>query len=255
MEMSALAIALVAGLIMLGGAATGVVLRRTLPDRHLNDHSKDVVRLGSALIATISALVLGLLITSAKANFDAQRNEIRQVAAKMVLLDNSLKRYGPEARRAREMQRESLKPMIDRIWGEGARRSATAEPFRISAEADRVYAAVEDLSPRTDIQHGLKSYALQTITAITEARVLLFEQSTEALPVALLAVLIFWLTILFASFTLFSPINPAGAVALLIIALSASGAIFLILEMNAPFSGLMQLSRAPLAAALGTIDP
>ena len=64
--MGALAISLVAFVIMLGGAAAGVVLRRTLPKHHLNDHSKDVVRLGSALIATLSALVLGLLITSAK---------------------------------------------------------------------------------------------------------------------------------------------------------------------------------------------
>ncbi len=175
--MNALAISLVAGVLMLSGAAAGILLRRALPEHHLNDHLKDVIRLGAGLIATISALVLGLLITSAKSNFDSQRNEIRQMAAKLVLLDNSLKRYGPEARPARELARQSLDPMIDRIWGERAERSTAGAPFRPSVEADHVYAAIENLAPKTELQHTLKAYALQTITSVTEARVLLFEQS------------------------------------------------------------------------------
>ncbi|CAN5850820.1 hypothetical protein BH11PSE3_BH11PSE3_20290 [soil metagenome] len=253
--MSALAISLVAGVIMLGGAVTGILLRRWLPDRHLNDHSKDVIRLGSGLIATISALVLGLLITSAKSSYDVQRNEIRQIAAKLVLLDNGLKRYGPESRPARELLRQSMDPMIDRIWSERTLHSPRREAFRPSDAADRVYSTVEALAPKTEGQHTLRGNALRTITDVTESRVLLFEQSGEGLPVALLGVLVFWLAILFASFTLFSPINPAGAVALAIIALSAAGAIFLILEMNAPFTGLMQISSAPLYNALGAIEP
>src|ERR1700694_5911605 len=98
---------------MLGGAAAGVLLRRILPKHHLNDHSKDVVRLGAALIATMSALVLGLLITSAKNTYDTQRDEVRQITAKMVLLDSQLKRYGPETRTARELQRQATSQMID----------------------------------------------------------------------------------------------------------------------------------------------
>ena len=98
--MNALAISGAAAVLMLGGACAGILLRRHLPQHHLNDHSKDVVRLGSGLVATITALVLGLLITSAKNTYDIQRQEIRQIAEKLVLLDNQLKRYGPETRRA-----------------------------------------------------------------------------------------------------------------------------------------------------------
>jgi hypothetical protein len=238
---------------MLVGACAGILLRRILPKQHLNDHSKDVVRLGSALVATLSALVLGLLITSAKNTYDIQRDEVRQITAKMVLLDNQLRRYGPEARPARELLRQSAGTVIDRIWGERAVKSPTGAPFRPNAEADLVYAAIEALAPQNDLQRSLKFHALQTLTEITESRVLLFEQSDTGLPAPLLVVLVFWLTILLASFTLFSPINPTGAVALAIIALSAAGAIFLILEMTSPFSGLMQIPREPLRDALGLL--
>ena len=253
--MGALAISLVAFVIMLGGAAAGVGLRRSLPQHHLNDHSKDIVRLGFALIATLSALVLGLLITSAKNAYDTQRNEVRQIAAKLVLLDNQLERYGTEARHARELQRQAIGSLIDRIWGERAVKSPTGAPFRPSVEGDLVYAAIEGLAPQNEVQRNLKFKALQTTTNITESRVLLFEQSDAGLPVPLLAVLVFWLTILLASFTLFSPINPTGAAALVIIALSASGAIYLILEMNNPFTGLMQIPSDSLRNALGVLGP
>jgi len=253
--LSALAVSLVAFVIMLGGAAAGVVLRRTLPTHHLNEHSKDVVRLGFALIATLSALVLGLLITSAKSAYDTQRNEVRQITAKLVLLDDQLARYGPEARPARELQRQAIGPLIDRIWGERAVKSSSGAPYRPAVEGERVYAAIEGLAPQNDVQRNLKFKALQTMSSITESRVLLFEQSDGGLPTPLLGVLIFWLTILLASFTLFSPINPTGGVALVIIALSASGAIYLILEMNNPFSGLMQIPSDAFRNALGVLGP
>jgi hypothetical protein len=251
--LGALAVSLVAFVIMLSGAATGVVLRRTLPTHHLNEHSKDVVRLGFALIATLSALVLGLLITSAKSAYDTQRNEVRQITAKLVLLDDQLARYGPEARPARELQRQAIGPLIDRIWGERAVTSSSGAPYRPGAEGERVYTAIEGLVPQNDVQRNLKFKALQTMSSITESRVLLFEQADGGLPTPLLGVLIFWLTILLASFTLFSPINPTGGVALAIIALSASGAIYLILEMNNPFTGLMQIPSDSLRNALGVL--
>jgi hypothetical protein len=253
--LNAIAVSVVAFVIMLCGAAAGIVLRRTLPTHHLNDHSKDVVRLGSALIATLSALVLGLLITSAKNSYDIQRNEIRQIAAKLVLLDGELERYGPEARTARDLQRQAIGPLIDRIWGERAVKSSSGAPYRPGTEGQLVYAAIEGLAPQNDVQRNLKFKALQTMGSITESRVLLFEQSDAGLPIHLLVVLVFWLTILLASFTLFSTVNPTGGVALAIIALSASGAIYLILELNHPFGGLMQIPSDSLRNALGVLAP
>jgi len=239
---------------MLGGACVGILLRRTLPKHHLNDHSKDVVRLGSGLVATITALVLGLLITSAKNTYDLQRQEIRQIAEKLVLQDSQLKRYGPETRHARELQRQAIPALIGRIWGQRAVQSPGA-PYQPGMEGDLVFSAIEALAPQNEVQRSLKFRALATTSAITEARVLLFEEADAGLPAALLVVVIFWLTMLFAGFTLFSPINATSATVLAIIALSASGAIFLILELNNPFSGLLQISSAPIRDALGVLGP
>lgn len=251
--MGALAISVGAAILMLTGACLGIVLRRHLPNHHLNEHSKDIVRLGSGLVATITALVLGLLITSAKNTYDTQRNEVRQIAAKMVLLDNQLKRYGPEALPARELQRRAVEPIVDRIWGERAVKSPVGAPYQPGVEGDMVYAAIEGLTPRNEVQHTLQLRALSTTAAITESRVLLFEESDAGLPTTLLVIVMFWLTILFAGFTLFSPINPTSAVVLMIIALSAAGAIFLIMELNNPFGGLLQISPEPLRKALGVL--
>ncbi len=240
---------------MLAGAGVGILLRHRLPHQHLNEHSKDVVRLGASLVATITALLLGLLITSAKSSYETQRNEVRQIASKIVLLDNQLKRYGPEANAAREAQRRAIAPLIDRIWGERALRSESGAPYQPGVEGDMVYETIENLNPQSDNQKNIKYRALTTVAAVTEARVRLFEESEAAMPNVLIAVVMLWLTLLFTSFTLFSPINPTGAVVLAVIAFSASAAIFLVLELNQPFSGLLRISPDPLRNALGSLGP
>jgi hypothetical protein len=251
--LSALAISLLAAALMLAGASAGILLRRRLPHHHLNEHSKDVVRLGASLVATITALLLGLLITSAKGTYETQRSEVRQIASKLVLLDSQLKRYGPEAAAARDAQRRAMAPLIARIWGERAIHSEAGAPYQPSVEGDLVYETVEALNPQNDVQRSLKFRALSTLASITETRVRLFEESEAGMPKALVAIVIVWLTLLFASFTLFSPINPTGAVVLAVIAVSASAAIFLVLELNQPFTGLLQISPDPLRDALGSL--
>jgi hypothetical protein len=251
--LNALTISLLAAVLMLVGAGAGILLRRRLPHHHLNEHSKDVVRLGASLVATITALLLGLLITSAKTTYETQRGEVRQIASKLVLLDNQLKRYGPEAAPAREAQRRAMEPLIERIWGKRAIRTEPGAPYQPSVEGDMVYEAIEGLNPQSDVQRSLKFRALSTVAAITEARVRLFEESKAAMPEVLIAVVILWLTLLFASFTLFSPINPTGAVVLTVIAFSAAAAIFLVLELNQPFAGLLRISPDPLRDALGVL--
>jgi hypothetical protein len=207
------------------------------------------------LLATMSALVLGLLITSAKNAYDVQRGEVRQIAAKLVLLDNQLHRWGPEARPAREVLRASMPAMVERIWGERAVARPTGAPFQPSPEGDAVYESLENLTPQTEVQRLLKNQAFDTIAHVTELRVLLSEQADSGLPAPLLMVLIFWLSALLASFTLFSRVNPTSACALLIIALSAAGAVFLIEELASPFTGLLRISSEPLGSALGVLAP
>jgi hypothetical protein len=239
--------------ILIGGALCGVLLRRLLPDHHLDAHAKDIVRLGCALIATITGLVLGLLINSGKNSFDAQRDDIRQLTAKIEMLDYLLDEYGPQARPAREELRKVLPDMIDRIWDDGTTKQN--KPFAATAVGHTTYQMVAALTPTTAAQRTIQSQAVELANSILQTRLILHEQSSTRMPLPFLVVLVFWLYILFASFCLFSPLNPTAFAAIVVIALSASGAIFLILELYRPFSGLMQIESAPLRQALAPLAP
>jgi hypothetical protein len=98
------------GLILFGCLITAVVLgtylRRLLPEHHLGADTKDAVKLAMGLVATMSALVLGLLVTSVKGAYDTRKHEVRQLAAKVAFIDRVLRAYGPEADEARSQFRE-----------------------------------------------------------------------------------------------------------------------------------------------------
>jgi hypothetical protein len=230
------------------GAAVGVLVR--LKERYLHPDSKDVVRLGTGLIATIAALVLGLLVASASNTYDTQSTEINQITANIILLDNVLAKYGPETETTRDLLRRGVVVLANRIWRENAATVAKATPFEESAESEAFYAKLDELMPVNDNQRTLKGRATQIFNDIAQARLLLFSQRENSIPTPFLLVLVFWLTIIFASFGLFAQPNAIVVGSLFVFALSAAGAIYLILELGQPFGGLMQISDAPLRSAL-----
>jgi hypothetical protein len=252
---SPIEISLIIFALMIAGAALGALLRRALPEHHLDDHAKDIVRLGTGLVATISALVLGLLINSAASSYEAQRNEVRQMAAGLILLDQLLERYGSEARPVRATMRQAIGPVIDQLWGDGRAHAAGSHSLQQSSAGARAFLALHDLAPTNELQRSLQGQAIATAINIQRSRLMLFERAHAGIPTPFLAVLVFWLTMIFVSFCLFSPLNPTSMAALALIALSASGAIFLILEMNQPFGGLMQISGDALRTALPPLGP
>ena len=248
--MSALAVSAIIFLSTLGGIFLGALLRRTLPKHHLDEHAKDVVRLGAGLVATIAALVLGLLIAAAKGSFDTQSTHLKHITADLILLDNILAQYGPEARPIREEMRSTVGPFVDRLWRE--KEGVTSGPVETDGAAERVDLEIQKLSPHDAVQRSLQARAVQISNDLAQVRFLLFAES-ENLIQSPLAVLAFWLLIIFASFSLFTPLNETVFACLSLFALSSAGAIFLILEMSRPFTGLLRLSSVPLPNALGTI--
>jgi hypothetical protein len=249
--MSALAVSAIIFLSTLGGIFLGTLLRRALPRHHLDEHVKDVVRLGVGLIATIAALVLGLLIAAAKGSFDTQTSHLRQITANLILLDNILAQYGPEARPVREQIRSTVGPFADRLWRE--KQAGQSGPFETDGTAEQVHLKIQKLSPHDDVQRSLHSRAVQVSNDLAQVRFLLFVESENLIPIPFLAILAFWLMIIFTSFSLFSPLNVTVVTCLFLFALSAACAIFLILELSRPFTGLMSISSVPLRNALGTI--
>jgi hypothetical protein len=246
--MSSVAISFIVFACVFGGALAGVFLRSSLPQHHLSGDSKETVKLGMALVSTMSALVLGLLVSSAKTFYDVQSAELNQVSADIVALDRLLAHYGPDTNQAREALRIAVIHNLDRLWPR--ERTQTTEAPLAERSAEVLLDDIQALSPKDDKQRSLQSQALSIAINIGRMRWLMYEQSNASVSKTLLGIMVFWLIVVFMSFGLFSPPNATAIASLFAAALAVSGAIFLILEMYMPFSGLVQLSSAPLRSAL-----
>lgn len=232
-----------------GGALVGTFLRAVLPEHHLSTDSKDFVKLGTGLIATMSALVLGLLIASAKSSYDTRTGEVTQMSANIIMLDRAMAHYGPDTKEARELLRRSVVHTLDRMWPEDSSRPAQLAP---TAESESLYDKIQKLSPQNEAQRAVQAQALTLSTNLAQTSWLLVEQS-GSVPMPFLVVLVFWLAVIFVSFGLFAPSNATVVATLLVCALSVSGAIFLILELDRPFDGLIQISSASMRDALARL--
>jgi hypothetical protein len=253
--MNDLLISLLVFAVISGGALLGVAVRPLLSENHLHPDSKDVAKMATGLIGTLAALVLGLLIASAKSSFDLKTNQVRQMTAKIIILDNLLAQYGPEAITARTRLRQSIEPLADNIWHEGRLPAGKPVRFEASAQSLAFENELESLSPVNDAQRSLKSGAIAAFTEAAQARLFLFTQAGGSIPTPFLIILVFWLSAIFVSFTLFAPTNLVVMVSLFICALSFAGATFLVLELDSPFAGMMGISSATLRNALLPLGP
>jgi hypothetical protein len=249
-NMSSIEIALVSAACIFGGVLLGLWLQTLLPGHHLSSESKDTIKLAAGMIATLSALVLGLLVSSAKSNFDTMSAEVTQGAAKVIQLDRALANYGPETRDARDLLRRSMVAGIEAFWPEDKMTATGMTTFERMNGMELVQAKLRALTPATDAQRQLLAQAQSISGELVQFRWLLIEQTQNALPKPFLVMVLFWLTMLHMSFGLFAPRNAMVITVLFICAVSVSGAIFLILEMNHPLSGMIKVSSAPMLKAL-----
>jgi hypothetical protein len=248
--MTAIAISGIAFASIFGATVLSMRLRSIVSDRYLSAESKQVVTLGTSLIATMSAVLLGLLISSTRTSYEEKRNQVIHMTADIIELDLLLKDWGPEARPARQVMRDAVPQMIDSIWRENADRfrpEANAVP---DAGAEAVLSALQELSPRDDAQRARRDRALQVGLDLAQIQLLLFAQPANAISTPFITVLVLWLAFVFATFSLHARPNPLIIVVLFVCALAASSAIFLILDLDRPFAGLLQIPSAPFHNAL-----
>lgn len=231
-----------------GGALLGMRLRATLPDPHLSAETKDVVKLAMGLVATMTALILGLLIASAKGSYDTQKSGVIYMSAKIAFLDRLLAFYGPEAAEVRTVLRATVEDELARTWPDGRSQPAELDPAR--AAGPGLYHAVQKLAPRDDEQRALKSQAVQIVMDLGQMRWLLFEEAGSSISGPLLVMVGAWLAVIFTSFGLFAPSNNTVIVALMLASLCVAGSIFLILELDQPFAGVIHIASTPMRSAL-----
>ena len=248
--MSSREIALIVFACISASTMLGLFLGKILPNRHLDADSKDIVKLATGLIATLSALVLGLLVSSAKGMFDDVSHEVTKMSVQIVLLDRVLAHYGPETMELRAALKSGYTTATAQLLSGDDSQQAKLNTPEAVARLEGIQAAVRALSPQNDAQRGLQARALDISGQMASSRWLMVMQSKGSISTLMLVIMVFWVSIIFAAWGVFSPRNLVVVTALLACALSVSGATFLILELDQPLSGWIRVSPIPAQEAI-----
>ena len=249
--MSPTFVSIVVFLCAFGGVLAGMGLARVLPEDQLQGESKESIRTGIAFIATMTALVLGLVTASAKQSFDEVDKTVRSVAADMATLDGVLGRFGPEAAPVRATLKRVVEARVRATWTDlGVQ--ALGPPVAIEL-VEQFASQVRALTPRTDEQTWLKSRAMELTESLMEVRFRVIGRVGSSVPAPFLVILVFWLTVTFASFGLFAARTATVVAVLLLCALSVAAAVFLVLELDSPFEGMIRVSSEPMDAVVSRV--
>jgi len=251
---SAQAIAVVVFACVYGGALLGMLVRTWLPEHHVSGDARDVMKLGIGLIATTTALVLGLLTASAKSAFDTENAEIRSSAANLVVLDRTLAQYGPEAAPVRAMLEQVVAKRIALTWPASGDDPVRMDSSELQHGGEAIEQSIRVLQPASDAQRVLQAKAIAVVSDLLKSRWIVMGQAAgSSIPTPFLIVVVFWLSVIFACFGALAPANGTLAAVLGLSAMSVAAAVFLILEMDHPFGGLIRVSSDPLRYALSQI--
>ncbi len=251
--MNSLSVAAVVFFSAFGAALLGMYLARIIPKHHLEAETKEIIRLATGLIATMAALVLGLLVSGAKSSFDDESENFKQMALNIVLMDRTLAQFGEGSQPAREHLKHTVAQTIDTLWPATEAPKGTLDDAKITVEGFGLHQSLRELKPADDDQRSLRDQALQLSTELTRDRWRAIQPSDGSLPMVFLVVVACWLAVLFASFGLFAPRNKLALASLFICAASVAGAMLLIVDLDQPFDGLIQVSSAPLQDALSKL--
>jgi len=248
---------LIIGLMVLAailvGALVGVKIRDRLPKHHLTDETKGLVTVSTAVVATVSALVLGLLISNANTSFTRLGGEVTALSAQILRLDHMLRRYGADAEPARNMLRQYAERKAADLFPNDPADVRLSNPstYEILQRLEDMLLALRPANPR---DQWWLAQATTLASKIGETRWLLAQQIGQTTPKAFVALLVFWLALLFASFGLFAPPNLTSAVTLTLCALAVAGAVAMFLELEQGFGGLVRISPEPMRQAVETLE-
>jgi Protein of unknown function (DUF4239) len=255
-------------LILLGGSALGVFVRPFLSERHRSQETTDLIRLVVTMLVTFAALVLGLLTSSVKASFDGVDDDLRSFAIQVIQLDRSLRQYGSAAEAARALLRSYTAAAIASTWTEQPRppgdyypRQVSPPPHENSIESTslgdmlaRLEIDLRQIEPQDPMHRRLMVVILNQFERLTRMRWKLIEEAHSSISMPFYVVLAFWLVIVFASFGLSAPRNVLSYLTIMLAALSIASVIFVILDLDTPFTGILMVSSQPMRDALAELS-
>src|SRR5246127_5588205 len=238
---------------ILAGAFAGAEVRERLPKHHLTDETKNLVSVSTAVVATVSALVLGLLISNANTSFTRLGGQVTALSAEILRLDHILRRYGADAEPARNMLLQYAQHKSADLFPDDRADVRLSNPstYELLQRLEDMLLALKPANPR---DQWWLSQAMALAAKIGNSRWLIAQQVGQGTPKAFVALLIFWLALLFASFGLFAPPNLTSAITLTLCALAVAGAVAMFLELEQGFGGLVRISPEPMRQAVKTME-
>jgi hypothetical protein len=251
--MYAIVVSLLATACVLAGALAGVFLHPRLPSSHRTRETQDVVKLGIGMLSVLASLVLGLLIATGKSSSDNTDRDIRSYAATIIVLAETLRDYGGDAAAPTDLLRRFTRQTLQDIWPEDGATPALGDPVT-GHMLEHVREAIRALRPVDGGQRWLQDQALSLVTSLLQQRWQLIEHQGPNVRPVVLAILVSWITVIFASFGLNAPRNATVMMAFLVCSLAIGGSVFLIIEMDNPFQGALQIPRAPMENALAQMQ-
>lgn len=241
--------------ILFGSALLAIVAARFLPEHHLSPETKGVVTVSAAIVGTLSALVVGLLISTSNASFTAKSQQVTQISAEVITLDRILRRYGPEAQDIRILLRQYTTAERQDLFPTNSNQTPNLENNTTIAVLEEMQDKVLALTPTTARQRWLQPKAVDLLGTLMAARWQLGQaESASGIPLPLLLLVMFWFTIIFVSFGLFAPRNMTAIAMLFLCAVGIGTAIRMTTELQEPFVGLIRISSMPLTQALNVIS-
>ena len=235
--------------IICAGAALGFLAKNALREHHLSSGTQDTVKLATGVIATLTALVLGLLIASAKQSLDARVSQVRTFVIHVTLLDRSMRLYEPPLSDDRQALAMFAKAMGSRLWGPD-----TAPAADVLSQLDQVRNKFRRLDPQTPHDKALKDRYLALSDVLILAGNELLESDAAGIPVPIIGIVDGWLGIIFLGFGLFAPFNRVSVLAMIVGAGAVALALFLIIEMNSPFQGFITIPQQIMDDAVAQIS-
>jgi len=248
--MTPLFVAFIVALLMIAGALGGAFLRKHLPSEHFSEETMEVVKLGLGFLATLSALVMGLVISSSKASYDAKAEMVHASAALIIQFDSSLRQIGPEAEPIREVLKEAVVLTMRQIWGARGAVADVPDSVATKRRVGQLEKMLFALSLNSEMQRQAQANAFKLVAELARINASAFTQHGSDVTMPLLAVVACWMMLNIAGWNLFAPANRMVMAVNLVCSLSVASAVFLILEMDQPFNGVIGISDVPMRAAL-----
>jgi len=253
--MNSVTIALGAAAVIFASGCVGLALQRALPEKFTTGGSRDMIGAVAGLLTLLSALVLGLLIWTAYGVYSSQNVAIQNLAARALQLDLAFADYGPEGAPGRAALRATLGRSINDIWGEHADGDHISRNFHAAIDDLRTQQAyLDSLRPATDSQRSALSSANQANAAMSQVRLQMALALSDPISYPLLTIVVAWGAFLFCGFGLMSRSNPMAFAALAVGAVAVASAVYLIIDLSDPYTGLFQASQAPIERVMKDVN-